>query len=88
MTDKKALIAMSGGVDSAVCAYLLRQAGIESEGVTMRLWSAGETLPDAETVVPVRSLSVRASVGTWLSRLSPPTPAATRRIRAWTATVV
>ncbi len=35
---KKALIAMSGGVDSAVAAYLMTQAGYACTGVTMRLF--------------------------------------------------
>lgn len=34
----KALIAMSGGVDSAVAAYLMRQQGYECLGCTMRLY--------------------------------------------------
>ena len=35
---KKALIGMSGGVDSSVAAYLTRQAGYECIGATMRLF--------------------------------------------------
>ena len=35
---KKALIAMSGGVDSSVAAYLTMQAGYECIGCTMRLY--------------------------------------------------
>ena len=38
MTEKKALIAMSGGVDSAVAAYLMQQRGFACTGVTMRLF--------------------------------------------------
>ena len=52
MTNKKALVAMSGGVDSAVCAYLLLRMGYGAEGVTMRLWSDGEVIPDAEETLP------------------------------------
>ncbi len=37
MEQKKALIAMSGGVDSAVAAYLMQQAGFDCTGVTLRL---------------------------------------------------
>ncbi len=39
----KALIAMSGGVDSSVAAWLMQQAGCECTGVTMRL-TRNETL--------------------------------------------
>lgn len=36
----RALIAMSGGVDSAVAAYLMQQAGFDCIGATMRLHTA------------------------------------------------
>ncbi len=35
-------VAMSGGVDSSVAAYLLARDGYDVVGVTMRLWSAGD----------------------------------------------
>ena len=38
MSQKKALIAMSGGVDSSVAAYLTQQAGFQCTGATMRLF--------------------------------------------------
>lgn len=37
MSEAKALIAMSGGVDSSVAAYLMQQAGVACVGVTMQL---------------------------------------------------
>ena len=39
MARRKAVVAMSGGVDSSVAAGLLVQAGYEALGVTMRLWT-------------------------------------------------
>lgn len=39
---KKALIAMSGGVDSSVAAYLTKEAGYECMGVTMKLFQTEE----------------------------------------------
>ena len=38
---KKAMIAMSGGVDSSVAAWLMKRDGYDCMGVTMRLF-AGE----------------------------------------------
>lgn len=37
---KKALVAMSGGVDSAVTAYMMEKDGFDCVGVTMRLFDA------------------------------------------------
>ena len=39
---KKALIGMSGGVDSSVAAFLMLQQGFDCTGVTMRLWDGME----------------------------------------------
>ncbi len=41
--NNKALIAMSGGVDSSVAAYLMKESGFECTGATMKLFQA-ETL--------------------------------------------
>ena len=43
MSQGKALIAMSGGVDSSVAAYLCREAGYECMGATMRLYEGEES---------------------------------------------
>lgn len=40
--NRKALIAMSGGVDSSVAAYLMKEAGYECTGVTMKLFQNEE----------------------------------------------
>ena len=43
------LIAMSGGVDSSVAAYLMQQAGYKCAGATMQLWETTQT-EDAKNV--------------------------------------
>ncbi|MDQ6913283.1 MAG: tRNA 2-thiouridine(34) synthase MnmA, partial [Verrucomicrobiota bacterium] len=35
---KRVLLGMSGGVDSSVAGYLLRERGYEVVGVTMKVW--------------------------------------------------
>lgn len=45
---KKALIGMSGGVDSSVAAYLVQQQGYTCIGATMKLWS--DVSADAQKV--------------------------------------
>lgn len=47
MQNEKALIAMSGGVDSSVAAYLMVQQGYDCIGATMRLFD-NSILPDAQ----------------------------------------
>lgn len=39
MDNKKALIAMSGGVDSSVAALLIKNQGYDSTGITMKLYN-------------------------------------------------
>ena len=45
MAEKKALIAMSGGVDSSVAAFLTKQAGFDCIGAMMRLFD-NDILPE------------------------------------------
>lgn len=45
--SEKVVIAMSGGVDSSVCAALMVEKGYECVGMTMRLWKGAEAEADA-----------------------------------------
>lgn len=51
MEHNKVLIAMSGGVDSAVAAYLMQSAGRECAGAHLRMWDTGaDSIADAQAV--------------------------------------
>ncbi len=45
MTKQRVLVAMSGGVDSSVAAWLLQQQGYDCVGATMRLFDAEDNGP-------------------------------------------
>jgi len=48
----KVLLAMSGGVDSSVAAFLLQQAGYEVIGITLKMWSYEKTYHGKASVKP------------------------------------
>lgn len=67
--EGKALIAMSGGVDSSVAAYLCRQAGYQCAGATLRLYDGdpGDGLPGStccslDDVEDARSVARRLGI--------------------------
>ena len=47
--ENRVLVAMSGGVDSSVAALVLREAGYDAEGVTMKLFDNDDALVEGES---------------------------------------
>ena len=56
---KRALVAMSGGVDSSVAALLLRRAGYDCAGAMMRLFSGEGGCCSADDAEDARSVAIR-----------------------------
>ena len=62
MESKKALIGMSGGVDSSVAAFLMQRSGFECIGATMRLYDSSteeSTCCSLEDVEDARTVATR-----------------------------
>ena len=59
---KKVIIGMSGGVDSSVAAYLLKEQGYDVVGLTMRLCEGFVNRSDSESVQLARSVADKLGI--------------------------
>jgi tRNA-specific 2-thiouridylase len=74
---KRVLVAMSGGVDSSVAAYLLKEKGYEVAGATMKIWPkelCGKQPPKAccslRSIEDARSVCRRLSIPFYVLNLT------------------
>ena len=67
MNRNKVLVAMSGGVDSAVCAYLLKKTDMQPTGITMMLWSGKTSAEDGYDALPDQNCTDAKSVADQLN---------------------
>lgn len=56
--SKKALIAMSGGVDSSVAALLMKNAGYDCIGAMMRLWGGANAQDEKDAAAVAKRLDI------------------------------
>ncbi len=56
--SKKALIAMSGGVDSSVAALLMKKAGYDCIGAMMHLWGGANEQDEKDAAAVAERLGI------------------------------
>ena len=61
-TNNRALIAMSGGIDSSVTAFLMREQGYECIGATMKLFDDGDDIVTDKTCCSLTDVEDAKSV--------------------------
>jgi len=62
LNREKILVAMSGGVDSSVAAYLLVKRGYEVIGVSMKLWQEGSRCCSLDNIEDARRVAQKLSI--------------------------
>jgi tRNA-specific 2-thiouridylase len=68
---KKIIVGMSGGVDSAVTAYLLKKQRFEVVGVTMKLWENGGSCCSIEDVYSAKRTAREIGIPHYMLNFQP-----------------
>ena len=59
--DTRVVVAMSGGVDSSVCAAMLAREGYDVVGVTLQLYDHGEAIKNPKERAALAKISMTPS---------------------------
>ncbi len=62
MDTQRVVIGLSGGVDSAVAAWLLREAGLEVHGAVLHLWQAQPALTSEDSITSAQEVAAALGI--------------------------